>query len=156
MAGIKHLIECHCYLVIYKNNEKIINHKFSVYSKFDNNNKIIKKLAKCNNCEALHNIIGVGKSEIYAGKDQTTVTLTIDDIAMMIPVRITNVLRASNIDISDWEHALDIINEKRWGEYIVLKRDIIGERQQVKVLEILSENKFKLSTEIINDIIIGE
>ena len=33
MPGIKHLIECHCYLKIYKKENTFINHKFLVYSK---------------------------------------------------------------------------------------------------------------------------
>ena len=37
MPGIKHLIECHCSLIIFKNNDKQIYHKFPVYSIIDKN-----------------------------------------------------------------------------------------------------------------------
>ena len=32
MAGVKHLIECHCKLRLYRDNKKNIYHKFPVYS----------------------------------------------------------------------------------------------------------------------------
>ena len=45
MPGIKHLIECHCVLAIFKSKEeKIIFHKFPTYSKIDENEKVIPKL----------------------------------------------------------------------------------------------------------------
>ena len=61
MAGVKHLIECHCYLAIFKKNSKIPVHKFPVYSKLDKEGRVIEKIVKCNNCEALHKIIEIGK-----------------------------------------------------------------------------------------------
>jgi len=154
MPGIKHLVECHCYLAIYKKQSKYLNHKFAVYSKIDSNGKVISKLTKCNNCDALHYITDIGKSELRGGKDQTNVTLSIDDISVMLPQRLANILYRSDCDISMWEHVLDIIDESRWGEHVVIKRDIINETQQVKILKILSNDSFKLSTETINNVIV--
>ena len=153
MPGIKHLINCHCVLAIYKNDQKIINHKFPVYSKFDENNAIIPKLVKCNNCDTLHYVYDMCKSEIRPGKDQTSIVIEKDDLALMMSDKLSNLLRKINCDISSWEHVLDIIEEERWGEIVVLKRDIIDEIQQVKVIEILSDDKFKIRSETINDII---
>jgi hypothetical protein len=140
-------------LAIYKNDQKIINHKFPVYSKFDENNAIIPKLVKCNNCDTLHYVYDMCKSEIRPGKDQTSIVIEKDDLALMMSDKLSNLLRKINCDISSWEHVLDIIEEERWGEIVVLKRDIIDEIQQVKVIEILSDDKFKIRSETINDII---
>jgi len=74
---------------------------------------------------------------------------------MMLPDRISNVLSKAECDIATWEHVLDIVDEERWGEISVIKRDILGEKQQVKFIEILSENKIKIKTETIEDIIVG-
>ena len=155
MPGIKHLIECHCFLAIYKSKSGKIPpvHKFPVYSKIDKNGSIIEKVAKCNNCDALHRIVEIGTSYIVAGKDQTIVTLTKDDISNNIPSRLENILRNYNCDISSWEHVEDIIDEKRWGESIILKREIINEKTNVKILEILNENTFKIKNEIIDEFI---
>lgn len=153
MAGIKHLIDCHCVLAIYKKNEKIINHKFPVYSKLNESGNVIPKLVKCNNCEALHNVYGICKSEIKGGKDQTSTTITKDDLSLMLPDKLSNLLIKIDADISTWEHALDIIEEARWNEQIVIKRDVIDELQVVKILTILSEDKFKVTSETIEDLI---
>ena len=66
---LRHLLECQCILSIYKNNTVPVYHKFQVFSKFDDNDIIETKYVLCNNCDALHEIQGVGKSEIKWGKD---------------------------------------------------------------------------------------
>jgi len=153
--GIKHLIECHCYLAIYKNSKKIINHRFPVYSKIDEFGSVIPKITKCNNCEAIHYVENVGKSELRPGKDQTSIILTKKEIASMLPLKIRNILDESISDISNYEHALDIIECQRWGEPIVIKRDIIGDVEQVKIMTILSKENIKISSEKINNLAIN-
>ena len=152
--GIKHLIECHCYLALYKKSQKIINHKFPVYSKLDEYNNIIPKLVKCNNCEAVHYVLGVGKSELRPGKDQSTIILSKKDLSNMLPVKIKNILDESNSDISNYEHAVDIIESKRWGESIVIQRDILGEIEQLKIITIFSKNDIKINLEKIENLAI--
>ena len=156
MPGVKHLIECHCVLRMYKGNEEVENHKFPVYSKIDKDDKIIPKFAKCNNCESLHYVYDYCRSELRGGKDQTSVTLSIDDIAISLPERLSGILAKSYCDIATWEHCLDIIEENRWGESVVLSRDVIDENQQVKILFINAENMFKVENKIINPIILLE
>ena len=144
--GVKHLVECHCTLAIYKGNkDKHVYHKFPVYSKIDvSTNRLIPRLAKCNNCEAMHYVYEVCKSEIRAGKDDSNVVMTKDDIALMLPQKIKNVLNQYDADISIWEQIQDINENEAWGEDIVIKREIIAEREQVKILTILGDDKFKI------------
>ena len=156
LPGIKHLIECHCYLAIYKtSNGFVTNHKFPVYSKIDKNEKVVEKYVKCNNCDTLHHVHDICKSSIVAGKDQSEVTVSIEDISLMLSDKLVNVLKKSECDLATWEHVLDVVEEERWGEISVIKRDVLGEKQQVKFIEILSENKIKIKTETIEDIIVG-
>ena len=42
--------------------------------------------------------------------------------------------------------------EKRWGECVVLRRDIIGEKQHVKVLHVNSSESYKITNEVIEDL----
>ena len=154
MPGIKHLIECHCYLSIFKNNEKTVYHKFPVYSNINEYGKIIEKLVKCNNCEALHKVYDIEKSEIFAGKDQTESLSTREDISFSLPSKLSDILKKYDKDICDYEHALDIIENKMWGSIIVLKRDIIDEMHQVKYLVINSEKNIEIKSNTINDTII--
>lgn len=154
MPGIKHLIECHCVLQIYKSKTKErIYHKFPVYSKIDKNDSVIPRLSKCNNCDTLHYVYDVCKSEIRGGKDQSIATLNIEELSLMLPERLVNTLIKLETDISNWEHIVDIFEEKRWGEEVVLRRDIIDEKQHVKTLEIISFETFKIKNNIISDIV---
>ena len=153
MPGVKHLIECHCFLKIFNRKEKQINHKFPVYSRFDNDGNIIPKLVKCNNCDSVHYVKDVCKSELRPGKEDIQTIVDKEDIILMLPDKIANVLIKNNADIADFEHCLDIIEEEMWGSYIVVKRSIVDENEQVKVMEILSEDKVKISNRDINKMI---
>lgn len=153
MAGVKHLIECHCVLAIYRQSEKIINHKFPVYSKVDKNGEIIEKLVKCNNCEAVHLVKEYCRSEIRPGKDQTEVVVSKEDMKYMLSEKIVSFLEKENVDLATWEQIMDIIEEKRWQEPVVVKRDIVGEDQHVKIITMFSDDRFKVSSEVIKDIV---
>jgi hypothetical protein len=153
MKGIKHLIECHCFLKIFDKGEKKINHKFPVYSKLDENDNVVPKLVKCNNCESLHYVHDIFKSELRPGKEDITSILSIEDIVQMLPEKISTVLTSNRADIADYEHALDIVENQLWGSMIVLKRSIIGEVENVKVLQIDSESKIKILNKEINTIV---
>lgn len=155
MKGIKHLIECHCFLKVFDKSENKINHKFPVYSKLDENNNILPKLAKCNNCESLHYVYDACRSELRPGKEDLSTILTIEDIMLMLPDRINSVLTANRADIADFEHALDIIENERWGETIIVKRSIVGEVENIKILQIDGENKIKILNKEINTILVS-
>jgi hypothetical protein len=71
----------------------------------------------------------------------------------MLPDKIANVLIKNNADVSDFEHSLDIIENEAWGSVVVVKRSIVGENEQVKAMEILSENRIKIYNKDINKII---
>ena len=75
---------------------------------------------------------------------------------MMLPDRINSVLTANRADIADFEHALDVIENERWGETLVVKRSIIGEVENIKVLQINGENKIKLFNKEINTILVNK
>ena len=154
MPGIKHLIECHCFLKIFNSSGNNINHKFPVYSKFNKDNEIIPRLVKCNNCEALHYVKEMCKSELRPGKESIETVITKEDLMSMLPDKICNVLTVHNADISDFEHAYDILEEERWGEFVVIKRSIVEEEEQIKVLQINSEQKIKIFNKEIKTTII--
>ena len=156
MLGIKHLIQCHCYLKIFDQKNNQINHKFSVYSKIDENDKVIPKLVKCNNCESLHYVYDICKSDLRPGKEDSKSILEKEDFIMMLPDKVANILIKNQCDISDFEHALDIIEEKAWGSHIVVKRDIVGEEQQIKLLIFKDENIVKIENRPIKSIVVNE
>ena len=154
MPGIKHLIQCHCVLAIYKTGEETFNHQFPVYSKIDKNGKTVPKLTKCNNCDTMHYVYDICKSEIRGGKDQSELTLTIEDLSLSIPERLANALIKIQTDISNWEHIVDIFDEERWGEEVVLRREIIDQKQHLKTVVITSNNMFKIKNREVEDTVI--
>lgn len=141
---VKHLIECHCTLALFKGLEKDIYHKFPVYSKIDKDDKVIEKLAQCNNCGVIHKIIDVCKSEILSGKDENISLVEIDDISLQLNDKIVNILVKHDSDISVWEHVLDIVEEERWDEHVILRRQVLDGEMHIKTLKILSESKLKI------------
>jgi hypothetical protein len=103
----------------------------------------------------LHYVYDACRSELRPGKEDLSTILTIEDIMMMLPDRINSVLTANRSDIADFEHALDIIENERWGETIVVKRSIVGEIENIKILQIDGENKIKILNKEINTILVG-
>ena len=133
--GIKHLIECHCTLKIFKNGDEIIYHKFPVYSKINDEDRLEVKMTKCNNCGVIHKIVDVCKSEIISGKDDSISVVTKEDLDLQIDPRITNVLRTNECDISVWEHVADIIEEERWNYILSLWKTYVEIIAQINEME---------------------
>ena len=155
--GIKHLVECHCILPQFKKKDPPIYHKFTVYSRIvEKSEKIETKFIQCNNCNTLHKIIDLCRSEIVTGKDEYASGLTIEDMSHQLDSKLSNLLSVNNCDYATWEHVIDIIEDERWGEQVVIKREVVDEKQHVKVLKILSENKIRIKSNVIEDEIIGE
>ena len=69
-AGIKHLVSCHCVLPQFRKMKNPIFHKFVVFSKLENDN-VVPKIAKCNNCGVLHKVIDICKSEFIHGHEDS-------------------------------------------------------------------------------------
>ena len=83
--GTKHLIQCHCVLPQYRKMDEPIFHKFVVYSKFNEDGKVKNKLARCNNCDAVHRIIDFCRSEIVTRIEDTDVIIDEDELKLGIP-----------------------------------------------------------------------
>jgi hypothetical protein len=151
--GIKHLVECHCTLKIYTGSDNHLFHKFPVYSLIDKKTGgIVPRHAQCNNCSTIHKVVDICKSEIIkSGKDTNSSSVSIEDISFQIDSKICNVLTKYNCDISTWEHALDIIENEAWQFPLVISRDLIENVYNVKILSILSDNKFKILSKKIED-----
>ena len=150
-SGIKHLVECHCILPQFKKRENTFFHKFAVYSKMTEQGDVIEKTVQCNNCGVIHKVDMLCNSTILAGKDEYTAGMSIEDLSIQLNEKISNILSVNNCDFATWEHVLDVIEEERWGENIILSRQIVDSQQNVKVLNIFENSKVKLATRIIED-----
>ena len=111
MAGIKHLIQCHCILPQYRRMKNPIFHKFTVYSKWNKDGGIIDKISQCNNCGVIHKIIDICKSEIIPGKDESRLITHLDDIKIMLPQDLASILENYDCDLPTYENAKFILDE---------------------------------------------
>lgn len=151
--GIKHTIECHCVLPQYKSRPNPPWHKFIVFSVIDDSNTVTPKYSQCNNCGVIHKVFDICKSEIISGKDELRSIKTIDDISIMIPRDIREILQNYKVDISTWEMVQFILNEKKWGKNIILTRDTVNDEIHGKAMffdgkEKIRIESFSYSTEI--------
>jgi len=154
MAGIKHLIQCHCVLPQYRNIKDPIFHKFVVFSKTDEDSELIPKLQKCNNCGVIHKIIDFCKSEVSRGVDLIDGISSVDDVRTGLPEKICEILDAHSCDISTWEQIDDIIDNEEWGSQVVISRQALAGSTQVKLLILKGSDSFKIETNFRQDDIV--
>lgn len=151
MLGTKHLIQCHCVLPQFRKMEEPIFHKFVVYSKFEDNDRIEKKIVRCNNCDAVHRVIDLCKSEIVLRVEDTDVIIDEEEIKLGLPERLVKILEKNNSDLPTFEAVDDIINNEAWGSEVVISRKSLDiEKTHLKILEIKGPEKFRLKSESIN------
>lgn len=156
MKGQRHLIECHCVLPVYKGKVPIVYHKFAVYSFLDEKSgKIVPKYVNCNNCGVTHLVKEFCKSEIKLGKEDVKSVRDIKEVSLSLPEKVLKVLDDYNSTIDIYEEVEDVIDNKVYPRDLIIKREIIDDSYHIKILRILSNNRFKILSEVLDDTIIG-
>ena len=148
----KHLIECHCILKIFENKTKPLYHKFPVFSLIDENDVIEEKYVMCNNCDIIHRVYDICKSEIKWGKEgYKSLVCTKEDIRFNLEnngnEKIVELLEINQVDISDWE-LIDYLIEDNLEGHIILGKKEMDDNVNYKVLYILKEGKIKIKNEL--------
>ena len=149
LDGVRHLIECHCTLPQYRNANPPIYHKFVVFSVLDED-AIQKKLVQCNNCGIIHKVVDLCKSEIAHGMEEGNSLRTIEDIKIGIPEKLSTFLVQQNCDISIWEYAEFILDNKQEKE-VIIKKEQKDDVTQLKILHIKEDGTFKIKNETRQD-----
>lgn len=156
MQGFKHLIQCHCILPQYRNRPDPVFHQFVVFSTIDDSDTVLPKYVQCNNCNVVHKVYDLCKSEIIAGRDELNSVSTIDDVIYTIPEDIRGVLESYSVDLPTWEHAQFVLQNKVWGTAVILTKDVLEDETQGKILMIAGPGKFNIETFIVENYINGE
>lgn len=154
MAGHKHLVECHCVLPLYKDQRPVVYHKFSVYSKIDTAGKVIPKYVNCNNCGITHYVYEICRSDIKVGKEDIGSVRTIKDISISLPERLVSILEEYNVLIDVYEELEDCLEEDSYPANIIIKREIIDDDHQIKVLNVKSKDSFKILSETLSTVFV--
>jgi hypothetical protein len=151
--GYKHLIECRCVLPQFKNRKDPPKHKFVVFSVIDENDNVEHKYAQCNNCALVHNVIDICTSDIQHSKESSSFILSIDDIKISLNKDLSIILEKYKVDLASWEQAAFILENKEWGNFIMLEQEDEGESKLGKYVRVLGENFFKIENFSRNEII---
>ncbi len=151
MRGIKHLVQCHCVLPQYRNTNPTIFHKFVVFSVIDDKDQIAEKVSKCPNCDALHRVTEIGKSEIVHGKDGSSAVMDVEDIKSQLPTSLATILDRHKVDDATYEQALFYVNTYNTDEPIVLAKERLDESTSVKALWLRPDRSFRIETIVRQD-----
>lgn len=154
--GQKHLIKCRCVLPQFKNSidpEKK-RHRFVVFSEVVDD-VVKQKYAQCNNCGLIHKITDICTSEIMPGKEAMSSILTLDDIKASMNANLASILERHECDLPTWEHAQYILENKRWGDFVILANDVDEDNRTVKYIRVLGENLYKVDSHIRRETIGG-
>ncbi len=144
MKGIKHVVECHCVLPQFRRQQNPPYHRFVVFSLFDDSETAIPKHARCNNCGVIHNVIDVCKSEILLGQEVGAV-MTKKDCGMMLPAGVKQILETYGCEVPDWEHALYILQNEKWDDFIIVNREETeGGDLTGKILKFIGPGNYRL------------
>jgi len=155
MQGIKHLVECHCILPQFRRKKDAIYHKFIVFSIIDDSDTLIPKYIQCNNCGVVHKIFDICKSEIVPGRDELRTTTNIADVKLGMSNDLIDILEMYDIDLPTWEQAKFILNNNKWGEFIILNKDYVDDDMIGKRLFFDAEDKFRIEDFITSDSVLG-
>lgn len=141
--GVKHNIQCLCVLPQYRKTKDPPYHEFVVFSVIDDSDTVEEKYAQCNNCGAIHKIIDLCRSEIATDRAELVI-LTKDDIKLMLPSPVVDTLNNYQCELPTWEHALFIVNESKWGDFVVLERNAIDDGFEGKLLRFKENNRYSI------------
>ena len=143
LKGVKHLVQCRCILPTMKNRSDPPLHQFIVFS-VEKDGKILEKLVTCNNCGIVHEVYELCRSNIVDGVEGTKSSITLEDISVMLPESVRNLLQSYEKELPDYEHAHFMIEENMVGDFIILSQEFNDERRSGKVLKYKGKGKFEI------------
>lgn len=146
MRGQRHLLKCRCVLPQYKGVVSPPTHHFIVFSVVNDDDTVKSKFAQCNNCGIIHRVTDICTSEIMSGKEAMSSIVKVEDIKLSLPPNLTDILERNNCDLATWEQAQFILEEKQWGNFVILAQEEESGTKQGKYVRIMSETFFKVES----------
>jgi len=144
--GQKHLVKCRCVLPQFKKLKNPPPHQFVVFSILNDDGSVVIKYAQCNNCGIIHRVTDVCKSEIMSSKEHMNSLLKIEDIKPSLHANISNMLEVNSADLATWEAVQFIVENKRWGEFVVMTTETEGNEIAGKYVRIFGDSLCKVET----------
>jgi hypothetical protein len=151
MKGIKHLIQCHCVLPQFRKKAEKVFHKIEVFSILDEEDKVNEKFVICDNCGVVHKVTDLCKSEIQTNHETITSVRTIPEIKLSIDDSLSKILESNGAHVSTWENIEYLIDNDVFDTPVVINRETVKGKINVKIFQLKKNGKFKITNEIIND-----
>lgn len=146
LTGQKHLIQCRCILSQFKNMKEPPRHKFVVFSVLDEQGTVTPKFVQCNACGIVHKVVDIGKSEIVNGKEHMSSIVTVDELKTSLPEKLVSILESNNVDLPTWEAVNFVLENKKWGDFVVLNSDVESGTRQGKIIRIIGDGLFRVES----------
>lgn len=143
-VGFKHLIRCRCVLPQFRSQQDPPFHHFVVFSVMDDSEAVQPKIVQCNNCGILHKVTDLCRSEFILDKESSTTLVTLADVKSTLSAGLVGALEVADVDLATWEAVKFVVDNKRWGEHVVLSVESTSGTRQGKYVRILSESLFKI------------
>ena len=86
------------------------------------------------------------ESEILKGKEHLRTIKTLDELKLGLPDRLVALLETNDADRASWCAAEFIVDNERWGDYVVLATDEDGDKRIGKFVRIMSPTLFKVDS----------
>lgn len=77
----------------------------------------------------------------------------IDDIKASLSKNLVDILERHEVDLATWENAQFILENKLWGEFVVIAQEEEDGTRQGKYVRIMGENLFKIESFIRSEIL---
>lgn len=146
-SGHKHLIECKCVLPQFQNKKPTVFHNFVVFSELDEDMNVLEHYELCNNCQAVHKIVELCKSEIVSTKlleEDKIKILEEEYYKKRLSAGIVGALDSNQADLPTWKEVYYHFSNGNWGREIIIKRDDDGDDVILKVIKIYDKKTFKV------------
>jgi hypothetical protein len=154
MRGQRHLVKCRCVLPQFKGITSPPQHQFLVFSIVNEDDTIQVKYSQCNNCGIIHKVKDICTSDILPGKENMGSIVKIEDIKTSLPSNLIDILERNNCDLPAWEQAQFILENKQWGNFVILAQEEEAGTKQGKYVRIMSETFFKIESFVREDIVV--
>lgn len=145
IIGQKHLVKCRCCLPQFKSLENPPAHQFPVFSVIEGDS-FKQSYAQCNNCGVIHKVVDICVSEIQVGKEHMNSLIKLEDLKHSVHPNFSAILENNNADLPTWQALAFIVDNKRWGDFVVLSKDTEGDEIHGKYIRILGESLCKVES----------
>jgi ssDNA-binding Zn-finger/Zn-ribbon topoisomerase 1 len=116
----KHSIECMCVHPTMREVEPVVVFAFPVITEITKKGLVKKKTVKCPNCDRIHNVYEIGKSEIVNYGSY----LELDDVKRKLPNSLVNILDEHGCDFVTYEECeLALRRKVKNNKKVVLTRE---------------------------------